>query len=196
LLGISVSAVRHRRIALKIHRREPSRRLKWTPDKDAMLGKMPDVGVARIMKCSEGAVTLRRNKLKIPAFVPNWTQEEDALLKQFCDAEVARRLGRSLSGVKKRRSKLGLPQTDPPFVWWKPEEDKLLGTAPDAVKGRRLLLRIKFPNPRRPWPPEEMALLGTQPDAVLAKKFNRPEQAVRSKRLQMGRPETTKNAEG
>jgi len=153
-------------------------------------------------------VTLRRNKLKIPAFVPNWTQEEDALLKQFCDAEVARRLGRSLSGVKKRRSKLGLPQTDPPFVWWKPEEDKLLGTAPDAeiarrlgrtesaVKGRRLLLRIKFPNPRRPWPPEEMALLGTQPDAVLAKKFNRPEQAVRSKRLQMGRPETTKNAEG
>ena len=99
-----------------------------------------------------------------------------------------------------------MPQIDPPFVWWKPEEDKLLGTAPDAeiarrlgrsessVKGRRLLLRIKFPNPRRPWPPGELTLLGTLPDAVLAKYFNRPESAVRSKRLQPGRRELSDSA--
>ena len=94
---------------------------------------------------------------------------------------TARRLGRTLVAVKARRKKLGLPQIDPPFVWWKPEEDKLLGTAPDrdiarqlgrsedSVKGRRLLLGIKFPNPRRPWPEHELALLGTLPDSVLAK---------------------------
>ena len=101
-----------------------------------------------------------------------------------------------------------LPQIDPPFVWWKPEEDKLLGTAPDAeiarrlgrsessVSGRRLLLRIKFPNPRRPWPSEDLALLGTMSDAVLAKRFNRPESVVRSKRLQLGRREAVESAPG
>jgi len=93
-------------------------------------------------------------------------------LKQFSEREVARRLGRTLSAVKARRGKLGLPQIDPPFVWWKPAEDKLLGTAPDAeiarrlgrsmksVTGRRLLLGIKCPNPRRPWPSEELAPAG------------------------------------
>jgi hypothetical protein len=110
---------------------------------------------------------------------------------------VAKQLNRTSGAVGRRRRKLGLPQIDPPFRWWKPEEDKLLGTAPDAeiarrlgrtessVKGRRLLLRIKFPNPARPWPPEELAMLGTMPDGDLAKKFDRPESAIRSKRLKL-----------
>ena len=113
-------------------------------------------------------------------------------MKQFTEREIAPRVGRTVTAVKRRRKKLGLPQIDPPFVWWKLEEDQLLGTAPDgevarrlgrsksSVKGRRLLLGIKFPNPRRPWPPVELALLGTLPDAVLAKYFNRPESAALS----------------
>ncbi len=84
----------------------------------------------------------------------------------------------------------------------------MLGTAPDAeiarrlgrsiksVSGRRQVLGIKFPNPRRPWPSEELALLGTLPDAVLAKQFNRPESVVRSKRLQLGRLEPAASAPG
>jgi hypothetical protein len=117
-------------------------------------------------------------------------------------------LGRTPTGVRNRRRKLGLPKIDPAFVWWKPDEDQLLGKAPDAeiagrpgrtessVQGRRLLLDIKFPNPRRPWPTGELARLGTQPDAVLAKEFNRPEYAVRAKRLQLGRGETAENKAG
>ncbi len=47
------------------------------------------------------------------------------------------------------------------------------------------MLGIKFPNPRRPWLPDELAALGTEPDLVLAKRFNRPGSAVRSKRLKL-----------
>ena len=61
---------------------------------------------------------------------------------------------------------------------------KRLGRSWHSVKGRRLLLGIKFPNPRRRWPAAEPAKLGTLPDAVLAKEFARPESAVRNKRLQ------------
>jgi hypothetical protein len=80
------------------------------------------------------------------------------LIKKFADKEIAARLGRTVPAVQRRRRKLGLPQIDPPFVWWTPKEDKLLGTAPDveiarklgryesSVRGRRLLLGIKFPN--------------------------------------------------
>ena len=45
--------------------------------------------------------------------------------------------------------------------------------------------------PKAPdWTRQEEGLLGKMPDAVLAKYFNRPESAVRSKRLQLGRHES------
>jgi hypothetical protein len=166
----------------------------WTLQEQALLGKMPDADAAQRLGRTIVAIRVRRQRLNLP--------------KQFNELEVARRLGRTLTAVKARRGKLGLPQIDPPFEWWKPEEDNLLGTAPDAeiasrlgrsessVKGRRLVLGIKFPNPRRPWPPDELALLGTRPDAVLAKCFNRPESVVRSKRLQLGRREPSESASG
>jgi hypothetical protein len=159
----------------------------WTLQDQALLGKMPDAEAAKRVGRTLVAIRVRRQRLNVP--------------KQFNEREVARRPGRTLTAIKARRGKLGLPQIDPPFVWWKPEEDKWLGTAPDAeiagrlgrsiksVKGRRRLLGIKFPNPRRPWPSEDLALLGTLPDAVLAKQFNRPESVVRSKRLHLGRRE-------
>jgi hypothetical protein len=107
-----------------------------------LLGTAPDAEIARRLKCAATTVALRRNQLKISAYVPNWMPEEDALLKQYSEPEVGRRLGRTLKAVKKRRRKLRLPQVDPPFVWWKPEEDKLLGTAPDAQIAQRLGQRL------------------------------------------------------
>jgi hypothetical protein len=73
-------------------------------------------------------------------------------------------------------------------LWEVTEVGQRLGRSRHSVQARRLLLGIKVPNPRRPWPPEEMACLGALPHAVLAKQFNRPESAVRAKRLQLRRP--------
>jgi hypothetical protein len=67
---------------------------------------------------------------------------------------------------------------------WTPEQDKLLGTAPDAeiarrfgrktrtVEKRRLALGIPSNNPAyHQWTPDEDALLGTMPDRELARRL-------------------------
>src|SRR5205823_1162067 len=87
LLGISVAAVKHRRLNLKILRRPATPRFfqEWKPEEDALLGTASDAEIARRLKCASSTVRLRRSKLKIAACVPNWTPQEDALLKQFSD---------------------------------------------------------------------------------------------------------------
>src|SRR3989442_670261 len=73
---------------------------------------------------------------------------------------------------------------------WKPEEDKLLGTAPDAQIARRLgrrevtvrarRVRLGIPATRQVvlWTHEEDRLLGKLPDEELARKFGRSVIAV------------------
>jgi hypothetical protein len=73
---------------------------------------------------------------------------------------------------------------------WTPEQDKLLGTDPDADIGRRLgcnevtvrARRVRLGIPATchvvPWTPEEDRLLGTLPDEELARKLGRSFDAV------------------
>jgi len=103
--------------------------------------------------------------------------------------------------VENRRFRLGIPPFDPGWKFWTAEEDRLLGTASDAiiagqlgrsessVQSRRLKLGIPWVNPaRRNWTGDELQLLGTLPDAVLAEKFQRTEKAILSKRLALRIP--------
>jgi hypothetical protein len=53
------------------------------------------------------------------------------------DEKVARRLKRTLESVKGRRRKLRIPVFAPKRRNWPAEEDKLIGTLPDAEIARR-----------------------------------------------------------
>src|SRR5687767_11381059 len=76
---------------------------------------------------------------------------------------------------------------------WKPEEERLLGTAPDrevarllgrtrvAVSYRRCVLGIA-PAEKRPWTGQEERLLGTKPDKEVARLLGRSIKSVRSRR--------------
>ena len=55
--------VMRRRLLLGIH---IERRDAWTPEEEALLGKAPDLEVARKLGRTRGAVTMRRTTLKIP----------------------------------------------------------------------------------------------------------------------------------
>jgi hypothetical protein len=48
----------------KPHRRPPP----WTPERDALLGTMPDSALARKLRCSPMSVFYRRRKRGIEAF--------------------------------------------------------------------------------------------------------------------------------
>jgi hypothetical protein len=81
------------------------------------------------------------------------------------------------------------------------QEEKLLGTAPDAAIARRLgrtVLAVASrrrelgrptPNPDlRRWTKDELQRLGTAPDSEIARRLNRSVAAVETQRLKLGLP--------
>jgi hypothetical protein len=86
--------------------------------------------------------------------------------------------------------------------YWTPEEERLLGTAPDeelaqklnrpegAVEARRKKLHIRAWNSPYSflWTPEEEALLGVVPDEELARRSRRTVEAVAARRRKAGLP--------
>ena len=120
LLGIGVSAVRHRRNQLRISL--PARLWKVTPPKPwpaeeiAMLGKSSDAQVARRLGRSVTSVKTRRLRLGLASSCHRWTPAEDVLLGKFPDETLARRLGRTVMGVQARRAKLGCTGTQAGIV--------------------------------------------------------------------------------
>lgn len=88
----------------------------WTPEKEAMLGKVTDLFLARQWGVTNACVASRRKKLGIePCCVDRsralnpWTPEHIALLGTMSDAEVARLTGHSESAVTQRRHRSGVP---------------------------------------------------------------------------------------
>jgi hypothetical protein len=83
--------------------------MSWSDRELSLLGQHPDREVARRLRRSINAVSLKRQKLGIPACEqPRWTKTEIALLGTVSDREIARRLGRSLFAVQTKRLKLGI----------------------------------------------------------------------------------------
>ena len=113
LLGISVSAVRHRRNQLRISLPGQLRKVTppkpWWAEEIAMLGKASDAQVARRLGRSVTSVKARRLRLGIASSRHRWTPEQDALLGKFPDETLARRLGCTVKAVQARRERLGIP---------------------------------------------------------------------------------------
>ena len=133
-LGRSTKAVKARRQAKRI-RVTPV----WRPADDQMLGTRPDRDVAQLLGRSVVSVAWRRRKLGIPCCYKHrpWHDYELAIIGVKPDAEVARLTGHPLQAVALKRQQLGKPKADQVMDYWTPEEDKLLGTMPDAeVAGR------------------------------------------------------------
>ena len=117
LLGIGLSAVRHRRNQLRISLPGQPRKVTppkpWPAEEIAMLGKSPDAQVARRLGRSITSVKTRRLRLGIASSHHRWAPEQDALLGKFPDWTLARRLGCTVKTVQARRAKLGVPAPRP-----------------------------------------------------------------------------------
>ncbi len=83
--------------------------MSWTDRELSLLGEYPDREVARRLRRSVDAVSLKRRKLGITAWTqPRWTEDELALLGTASDREIAKQIGRSLFAVQTKRLKLGI----------------------------------------------------------------------------------------
>jgi len=81
----------------------------WTPRDIKLLGRKPDVEVARKIGRTVGAVSLKRQKLGIEApLQPAWNENEIKLLGTKPDREVAQIVGRTVSAVQSKRLLLGI----------------------------------------------------------------------------------------
>ena len=176
----------------------------WTPEEDALLGKLTDEEVARKLGCAVTRVRRRRRLLGLPSNNPNhrhWTKEEIALLGTQPDRKVASLVKRSVGNVRYKRLELGIPFRNARYEIWKPDELTLLGNLTDEEVARRTghsLTSVRHARTKRhilsarraapEWQPEEEALLGTVPDQELAVRLSRTVAAVRLRRINKSIP--------
>jgi hypothetical protein len=85
----------------------------WTPSEDALLGTDLDLAVAKRIQRTKNEVTVRRNRLNIPATCRppysskiNWGATELAMLGHYPDAELAKLIGRTIADVQAKRLEL------------------------------------------------------------------------------------------
>lgn len=139
----------------------------------------PSPGRGRKMRFWESATTLR------------WLR----LLDKLSDAEIAWLTRRTVESVRVRRTGHNISKADSKVDYWTPDEDALVGTAPDesvarklgrstvSVQKRRLRLGIAYSfSKHRYWTDEEIALLEKLPDAEVARLIDRRDHEVGLKR--------------
>ena len=112
----------------------------WTPEEDALLGKLTDEEISRRLGYSLRRIRRRRRRLGV--FNPNphhrhWTKEEIALLGTATDREVAALVNRSVGNVRLKRIELKIPFCNPRYECWSEEQLKLLGQIPDEEAARQ-----------------------------------------------------------
>ncbi|NJM37041.1 MAG: hypothetical protein HC845_03720 [Akkermansiaceae bacterium] len=191
-------------------------RIHWSDKHIAMLGKVPDSSIAKIMGVSVSTVFQKRKAFKISPTREmsrfRWDKKSIAMLGKAPDIEVARKLGLKLRHITKRRLALGIQCfARASSLWreWSPKEIALLGKMRDtelanllgingpAVTAKRLAHRIpsfvkRAPNrkPKREedWTKKEISLIGTMTDEKLADVLNISIGAVRSMRLALDIP--------
>ena len=160
--GVSVERVRKERILRGIL---PAKSLRWTPEKIAVLGTMPDKKAAELVGVTNSAAFTKRVSLGIPAFGKSlresqfhWTASGLRRLGVVSDGVLARELGVSENTVTAKRHSLGIG-----------------ASRGDSVK-------------RRPWTKKELAMLGKKPDTVVSRETKRGRRHVRAKRESLGIP--------
>jgi hypothetical protein len=140
VVKVVAEPVRRPDSAVTTHAKPGAAYCTWTPEEDALLGKLTDEEVAGTLGYAVTRVRRRRRLLGLPSNNPNhrhWTQEEIALLGTRPDREIAPLVNRSLGNVRYKRLELGIPFRNPRYEIWKPGELALLGKFPDEEVARR-----------------------------------------------------------
>lgn len=124
------------------------------------------------------------------------------MLGKYTDTQLAKKLKRSRSTVAWKRRALHVHAKGDYSRRWTPEEDRLLGTMPDAqlapvlqrgaksVQTRRLKMGILFRNPE--WTPAQEKLLGRYSDKEVARRLGRPVSGVGARRALLKIPSPTR----
>jgi hypothetical protein len=173
-LGISKSAVFRKRSELNIPGRAFAYvgkaprlpKVKWTPEKIALLGTDTDKAIAKVLGAETISVTLKRRALKIPSHssvICPPAEIPQHLVDQFnvmSDGEIAALTGYSQATVSKHRRNMGIATT------------YTQGTLPE----------------------EANALLGKSIDSEIAKKYGVSVQCVNSRRRKLGIAATPRQA--
>lgn len=149
-LRISESCAARKRRLLEISPyREAVPAFVWTKKSLALLGSRPDGEVAELLGISAGTVRSKRYDLKIDSVGGSrarWVVRKPALraILKLPVKEVCRRFGLSTKTVAKIRAEFGLT-----VHRWSPEEDGLLGAAPDPEVAARLGINVTALRSRR-----------------------------------------------
>jgi len=209
--GVPVETVRLARALRGIPPRT-GRKSTWTPERDALLGTMPDARLARRLGLTPNAVFERRRARGIAPFAPSaaerrkkWTKRRLARLGQVTDRELAEELGMTASSVVEKRMSLGIPsctgRPGRPRRHWTKEELALLGRLHDTEVARRLGIGRRYVWAKRRelgilartekeiearWTPQRLARLGKVPDRQLAAEMGITAAAVRGVRERRG----------
>ena len=174
-----------------------SRRINWTPEFIALLGKVPDAELAEKMGCSVWRVGVARRSKGIPAHRKSvWTAEKEMVLGKAFDCEVAQRLGISKNTVLLARKAKGILRYRKYVL--SPENFARLGTVSDRDLAKEIgctesyivAARHRHGIPafqtQREWTPDELALLGVFSDRDVAERVGRSIAAVRAAKRSLG----------
>jgi hypothetical protein len=113
LIGISATAVRNKRIEMKIKPLLSGKPFRWTQKRLALLGTMADERLAYRFKVTSNVVSKQRIKLNIPIWTGHqgaWANPEAvAKLGKMPDPMLAKQLGITASAVFCKRKAMGIP---------------------------------------------------------------------------------------
>lgn len=190
--------------------------IEWTVAKDKLLGKMPDIAVARRLQTSKNVVGYRRKQLGIalyqrpplpePAFITrphSWKAHEDSLLGTDHDNIISDRLGVTISQVRNRRWQLAIEAFKPSarIVWTDemlgylgvvsdPEFSHYYGISPLSTRIKRIALGIPtftgHFSPVPKLPASAYELLGVWTDLRISEEYGILRVNVRLVRMVMG----------
>jgi hypothetical protein len=187
-----------------------ARQFPWTKEEDALLGKLTDREVAEKLNRTLAGVRDRRKFLGKPAVgrapQPFRMEREPRdhyarLFSMKSDRELQAILGWSYRRIHTRRRQLAGGKVRKQQPEWTLEEDRLLGTKPDAVLARKFGRPVSAVRHRRwkkrirmtkPWRPEDDRLLGTRPDRQVALLLGRSVTNVGWRRAKLGIPPKTR----
>ncbi|MBI4526698.1 MAG: hypothetical protein HY695_23110 [Deltaproteobacteria bacterium] len=184
-------------------------RYPWSKALVRLLGKMPDVSLARRMRVHPATVSDERRRRRIPAYrrrLPaiQWTRQMINQLGTDFDGVIADRLGLPVYCVRRKRQLLGITACGESFIRksphafrWTKQQIALLGKEPDTRVASRLGItaasvwrkrvqqgiRTFAPKQCIEWTKARITLLGKLSDTSLAKRLGvKPETVARRRR--------------
>lgn len=182
-----------------------SNQIEWKLEQEAMLGKVSDLDLGKIMKVSASSVKYRREALHIKPYVRvkevDWNEFKLKGLGRSEDLALAQAWNCDVSKVRDKRESLHIPEHHGPRCWLNselimlgtlsdPETARRLGVSSTVVRNKRIEMNIKplLSQKKFIWTKKRLALLGTMADERLAYQLKVTPNVVSKKRVQLNIP--------